>query len=213
MATLLTRLASTLGSSLSRAVFKMTPRPLVLCGPSGAGKSTLLKKLLEEFGPHFGFSVSHTTRSSRPGEEHGTHYYFVSKEEMQEAIENGEFIEHAEYSGNLYGTSKKAVDDVSSSGRICILDIDMQGVIQVKDSELQPYYLFIQPPSIEELEQRLRARGTETEESLMRRLETAKKELEYGAKDGNFDKIIINDNVDEAYEQLREFIKPIVESE
>ncbi|XP_066950240.1 guanylate kinase isoform X1 [Macrobrachium rosenbergii] len=212
MASLLTRLASTVGCSLSHVAFKMTPRPLVLCGPSGAGKSTLLKKLLEEFGPHFGFSVSHTTRSSRPGEENGKDYFFVSRDEMQEAIDNGEFIEHAEYSGNLYGTSKKAVDDVSGSGRICILDIDMQGVIQVKDSELHPYYLFIQPPSIEELEQRLRARGTETEESLSKRLETAKKELEYGAVEGNFDKIIINDSIDEAYEELREFIKPIVDS-
>ncbi|KAK7085738.1 guanylate kinase [Halocaridina rubra] len=189
----------------------MTIRPLVLCGPSGAGKSTLLKKLLEEYGPHFGFSVSHTTRSSRPGEEHGKHYYFVSKEEMQTSVDNGEFIEHAVYSGNMYGTSKKAVDDVLNSGRICILDIDMQGVMQVKNSVLQPYYLFIKPPSLEDLETRLRARGTETEESLTKRLETAKKELEYGVEE-NFDKIIVNDSVDEAYSELKEFILPMLDS-
>lgn len=190
----------------------MTPRPLVLCGPSGAGKSTLLKKLLDDYGPKFGFSVSHTTRSSRQGEKHGKDYYFVSKEEMQKGIDNGEFIEHAVYSGNMYGTSKKAVNDVSSSGRICILDIDVQGVIQVKKSDLQPFYLFIKPPSLQVLESRLRARGTETEESISKRLGIAKKELEYGAVEGNFDKIIVNDNVDEAYKQLREFILPVIDS-
>ncbi|XP_042206353.1 guanylate kinase-like isoform X2 [Homarus americanus] len=188
----------------------MTPRPLVLCGPSGVGKSTLQKKLLEEFGPHFGFSVSHTTRSPREGEEHGKHYYFVTRQEMQEAIDKGEFIEHAEYSGNLYGTSKKAVHNVLGNGRICILDIDTQGVMQVKKTDLQAQFVFIRPPSIEDLVKRLQARGTETEESLNKRLTTAKKELEYGAVKGNFDKVIINDNVEEAYQELRDFMLPAV---
>ncbi|XP_071552826.1 guanylate kinase isoform X2 [Panulirus ornatus] len=210
MASLLWKINRIIGFRLAHTLHKMTPRPLVLCGPSGAGKSTLLKKLLEEFGPHFGFSVSHTTRLPRPGEEHGKHYYFVTREEMEEAISKGEFIEHAEYSANLYGTSKKAVDDVLSSGRICILDIDTQGVIQVKNTDLQAQLVFIKPPSLEELKKRLEARGTETEESLAKRLNTAEKELEYGAVEGNFHKIIVNDVVEDAYQELKDFMLPVL---
>lgn len=189
----------------------MTPRPLVLCGPSGSGKSTLLKMLLAEYGPNFGFSVSHTTRSPRPGEEHGKHYFFVSRDDMNQAINNGDFIEHAEFSGNMYGTSKNAVQAVLDSGRSCILDIDTQGVRQVKNTDLKPIYVFIKTPSIEDLEKRLRGRGTETEESLNKRLNTAKGELEYGATEGNFDKTIINDVSEKAYSELKEFILPLVE--
>ncbi|XP_042869372.1 guanylate kinase-like isoform X1 [Penaeus japonicus] len=211
MASLLWKANSLISARLVHRVATMTPRPLVLCGPSGAGKSTLLKLLLDEYGPHFGFSVSHTTRSPRPGEEHGKHYFFVSRSEMEKAISGGEFIEHAVFSGNMYGTSKKAVKDVLASGRICILDIDTQGVMQVKNTDLKPHYVFIKPPSLEDLEKRLRARGTETEESLAKRLNTAQRELEYGAVPGNFDKIIVNDVVDKAYSELREFILPDIE--
>ncbi|XP_050695660.1 guanylate kinase-like isoform X1 [Eriocheir sinensis] len=200
----------TLGIRLLHSV-KMIPRPLVLCGPSGAGKSTLMKKLVDEFGPYFGFSVSHTTRSPRLGEEHGKHYYFVAWEEMEKAISNQEFIEHAKYSGNLYGTSKKAVKDVLSNGKICILDIDLQGVKQVKKTDLQAQYIFIRPPSLEHLRERLLGRGTETEESLKRRLDTAKEEMVYGEQESNFDRVIINDDLDRAYQELREFIQPTIE--
>ncbi|XP_050695661.1 guanylate kinase-like isoform X2 [Eriocheir sinensis] len=210
MASLLWNVKSTLGIRLLHSV-KMIPRPLVLCGPSGAGKSTLMKKLVDEFGPYFGFSVSHTTRSPRLGEEHGKHYYFVAWEEMEKAISNQEFIEHAKYSGNLYGTSKKAVKDVLSNGKICILDIDLQGVKQVKKTDLQAQYIFIRPPSLEHLRERLLGRGTETEESLKRRLDTAKEEMVYGEQESNFDRVIINDDLDRAYQELREFIQPTIE--
>lgn len=189
----------------------MMPRPLVLCGPSGAGKSTLMKKLFDDFGSYFGFSVSHTTRSPRVGEEHGKHYFFVTLEEMQKAIDNKEFIEHANYSGNLYGTSRKAVNDVLSNGKICILDIDLQGVQQVKETDLQAYYIFIRPPSIEHLRKRLLARGTETEDSLKKRLDTAEKEMAYGEQESNFDKVIVNDDLERAYQELKEFIEPAVQ--
>lgn len=189
----------------------MMPRPLVLCGPSGAGKSTLMKKLFDDFGSYFGFSVSHTTRSPRVGEEHGKHYFFVTREEMQKAIDNKEFIEHATYSGNLYGTSRKAVNDVLSNGKICILDIDLQGVQQVKETDLQAYYIFIRPPSIEHLRKRLLARGTETEDSLKKRLDTAEKEMAYGEQESNFDKVIVNDDLERAYQELKEFIEPAVQ--
>ncbi|XP_043669007.1 guanylate kinase isoform X2 [Vespula pensylvanica] len=180
--------------------------PLVIAGPSGSGKSTLLKRLFEEFPDKFGFSVSHTTRNPRSGEEDGKHYYFTNKEEMQKQIDNGEFLETASYSGNLYGTSKLAVENVQRTGKICILEIEIEGVKQIKNSSLSPLYIFIKPPSINELEQRLKDRNTETDESLLRRLTIAKAELEYGEQPGNFDIVIENDNLDKAYEKLREFI-------
>ncbi|XP_034192960.1 guanylate kinase isoform X2 [Osmia lignaria lignaria] len=182
------------------------PRPLVLCGPSGSGKSTLIKKLFGEFPDTFGFSVSHTTRAPRPGEKDGKHYYFTTKENMQKQIEQGEFLENAIYSGNLYGTSKRAVEDVQEEGKVCILDIEMEGVKQVKRSSLNPLYVFIKPPSLEVLEKRLRDRNTETEESLRHRLSVARSEMEFGEKPGNFDLVVVNDDVSKAYEKLKEFV-------
>ncbi|KOB75940.1 Guanylate kinase, partial [Operophtera brumata] len=156
------------------------PRPLVLCGPSGSGKSTLLKRLLNEFPDKFGFSVSHTTRGPRPGEKDGVHYHFTNKELMGAAVERGEFIETATFSGNMYGTSKRAVDDVRCTGKICVLDIEMEGVKQVKRTDLNPLLVFVMPPSIEELERR--------------------------QEPGNFHIIIVNDSLDKAYSDLRDFI-------
>ncbi|KAL0851268.1 hypothetical protein ABMA28_007103 [Loxostege sticticalis] len=182
------------------------PRPLVLCGPSGSGKSTLLKRLLKEFPDKFGFSVSHTTRNPRPGEKDGVHYHFTNKEDMTAAVAKGEFIETATFSGNMYGTSKRAVDDVRRTGKICVLDIEIEGVKQVKTTDLDPLLVFVMPPSIEELERRLRARNTECEEALRKRLDTAIREIEFGKQPGNFHIIIMNDNLDKAYTDLREFI-------
>ena len=184
------------------------PCPLVLCGPSGSGKSTVMKKLMAEYGEYFGFSVSHTTRQPRPGEEDGKDYHFVTKEQMQELISAGEFIENATFSGNNYGTSKASVEDVLARGKICILDIDVQGVKAVKETDLTPLFVFIKPPSLDTLEERLRSRGTETEESLSKRLGAAAAEMEYGEAEGNFDTIIVNDDLETAYYNLRDFIMP-----
>ncbi|XP_071791867.1 guanylate kinase-like isoform X3 [Asterias amurensis] len=190
------------------AVRKMTeyvPRPCVLCGPSGSGKSTLIKKLMEEYKEYFGFSVSHTTRKPRPGEQDGIHYHYTNREWMGAAITNGEFIENAEFSGNLYGTSKKAVQDVLSQNKICILDIDMQGVLLIQKTNLKPIYIFIKPPDMKILEERLRNRKTDTEEAIQKRLETARKEMEFiqTQKESPNSHIVINDDVDVAYEKLR----------
>jgi guanylate kinase len=130
----------------------------VIAGPSGVGKGTLINMLLKKYPNIFGFSVSHTTRSPREGEVEGVSYYFTSKEKMQQEIEQGLFLEHANVHGNFYGTSKIAVKKVQEQEKICILDIDIQGVQQVKASGIQGKYLFISPPSMEELEQRLRGR-------------------------------------------------------
>ncbi|KAM8966637.1 guanylate kinase [Pelodytes ibericus] len=179
------------------------PRPVVLSGPSGAGKSTLLKKLLQECEGVFGFSVSHTTRQPRPGECNRKDYYFVTREEMQKEIDKGEFLEHAVFSGNMYGTSKSAVRDVQARNQICILDIDMQGVKSIKKTDLNPIYISIQPPSVEILEKRLRDRKTESEESLQKRLKAAREDIEISKEPGLFDAIILNDDLDEAYSNLK----------
>ncbi|XP_037817313.1 guanylate kinase-like isoform X2 [Lucilia sericata] len=185
---------------------KQGPRPVVVCGPSGSGKSTLLNRLFAEFPNTFGFSVSHTTRKPRPGEEDGVHYNFVSREEMEKAVANDEFIESATFGGNMYGTSKEAVRKVQNAGKVCILDIEPQGVEQVKKTNLNPILIYNNPPSVEALEQRLRKRGTETEESLKKRLDAAASEIAYGLTPGNFQKIIHNIDIDQAYEEFREFI-------
>ncbi|XP_076828468.1 guanylate kinase isoform X1 [Brachyhypopomus gauderio] len=179
------------------------PRPVVLTGPSGAGKSTLLKRLLQEFDGVFGFSVSHTTRKPRPGEQDGKDYHYVSREVMQASINQGEFIESAEFSGNMYGTSKAAVQEVQSQNLICVLDVDMQGVKSIKRTELNPIYISIQPPSMEVLEQRLRERKTESVESLQKRLQAARVDMEISKEPGLFDVVIINDHLEDAYEKLR----------
>ncbi|CAK6957613.1 guanylate kinase isoform X5 [Scomber scombrus] len=180
------------------------PRPVVLSGPSGAGKSTLLKKLMKEYDSVFGFSVSHTTRNPRPGEENGKDYHYVTREVMQARIDNGEFIENAVFSGNMYGTSKAAVQDVQAKNLICILDIDMQGVRNIKRTDLSPIYISIQPPSMAVLEKRLRDRKTESEESLQKRLHAAKVDMEFSKEPGMFDVIIINEDLEDAYGKLKE---------
>ncbi|MEQ2171909.1 guanylate kinase [Goodea atripinnis] len=182
------------------------PRPVVLSGPSGAGKSTLLKRLMKDHEGVFGFSVSHTTRSPRPGEEDGKDYHFTTREAMQEGINNGEFIENAEFSGNMYGTSKAAVENVRAKNLICILDVDIQGVKRIKESDLDPIYISIQPPSMEILEKRLRDRQTETEESLQKRLEAARIDMELSKEPGVFDIVIINDDLEKAYEELKKIL-------
>ncbi|XP_033856662.1 guanylate kinase isoform X3 [Acipenser ruthenus] len=179
------------------------PRPVVMSGPSGAGKSTLLKRLLREYEGVFGFSVSHTTRNPRPGEENGKDYHFVTKEVMQQGIGTGDFIENAEFSGNMYGTSKASVQDVQARNLICILDIDMQGVKNIKKTDLNPIYISVQPPSMEILEKRLRDRQTETEESLQKRLDAARTDMEISNEPGLFDIVIINDDLEEAYGKLK----------
>uniref|UniRef100_A0A3Q3XBY5 Guanylate kinase n=1 Tax=Mola mola TaxID=94237 RepID=A0A3Q3XBY5_MOLML len=185
------------------------PRPVVLSGPSGAGKSTLLKRLMKEHEGVFGFSVSHTTRNPRPGEEDGKDYHFTTREAMQEGIDRGDFIENAEFSGNMYGTSKAAVEEVRAKNLICILDVDIQGVKRIKETDLNPICISIQPPSMEILEKRLRDRQTETEESLQKRLEAARIDIGLSKEPGVFDIVIINDDVEQAYEELKDILSEV----
>ncbi|GIX70019.1 guanylate kinase [Caerostris darwini] len=188
------------------------PRPIAVCGPSGSGKSTLLKRLLAEYRDYVDFSTSHTTRKPRPNEIDGKDYHFVSREEMQKAIANGEFLEYAEFSGNIYGTSKNAVKQIQKNGKLCILDVEMLGVKNLKNTNLNPKFIFVKTPSLEVLEKRLRSRNTESEDSLQKRLARAKEELVYGETPGNFDLIVVNDDLEDAYRQLKEFLFPDIEA-
>lgn len=197
----------------STAVDKVPPI-VVFCGPSGAGKSTLIGRLQREYPHTFQFSVSHTSRAPREGEVDGQHYHFVDRSAMLKAIAEGRFLEHAEYSGNLYGTSRDEVQRIGSGGDcVCLLDIDVQGVKQVKTSGYAGVrYVCVRPPSLHVLEQRLRARNTDSEQAVLRRLRVAAQELEYCCQPGNMDVVIENNVLDTAYRQLVEFLAPIISS-
>lgn len=171
---------------------------LVLCAPSGAGKTTLTKRLLEEF-PSFAFSVSCTTRSPRPGETDGKDYHFLTPEKFRELRGAGYFAEWAEVHGNCYGTPLSATLATLASGRDLLFDIDVQGAAQLKKTLPQASFIFILPPSRAILEERLRGRGSETEESLAKRMANAKAEI---AEAPWFDAVIVNDSLDEAYADL-----------
>jgi len=182
-------------------------RPLVVVGPSGVGKGTLIAALMERFPERFGFSVSHTTRAPRPGEVNGKHYHFTDVESMKADIAADKFLEHAQVHGNIYGTSSASVGAVHKTGKICILDIDVQGARQVKTiTDFHPYHLGVVPPSFEVMESRLRGRGTETEEKIQLRLKNARAELDYIEAEGSVDFILRNDSLATAKKKLTDVI-------
>lgn len=151
-------------------------------------------------------SRSDTTRGPRPGEANAKDYHFVTVDEFKDVIAKDGFIEWAQFSGNYYGTSIAAVRDVSDlQKKTCILDIDMQGVKQVKKTDLNARFVFLAPPSIADLRKRLEGRGTETADSLQKRLQAAESELEYAKEEGAHDQIIVNDDLDKAYTELKAF--------
>ena len=172
---------------------------LVLSGPSGAGKSTIIQAASAEIGEYY-FSISTTTRSPRQGEEHGRDYFFVSKESFEEDIKAGNFLEYAEVHGNYYGTSLKPVREALDAGKLVIFDIDVQGhrLVRAKMNDITTS-AFITPPTLHELEKRLRARCTDDEAVILKRIENAKEEI---LAVGEYDFTIINDTVEEAAEEF-----------
>ena len=178
----------------------------VFSGPSGVGKGTLKAKLFEEFADRIAYSVSATTRGPREGEADGKDYFFISRQEFERRVKNNEFLEHAEFAGNCYGTPRAYVEKLLDSGMNVVLEIDVQGALQVMKSMPECVSVFILPPSFEELEHRLRGRGTETEEKVRERLETAKRELPYAPQ---YDYQIVNGgDIEAAYQSLRDvFLK------
>ncbi|TAQ91485.1 hypothetical protein B7494_g248 [Chlorociboria aeruginascens] len=181
-------------------------RPIIISGPSGVGKGTLYKLLMDRHPNTFATSISHTTREPRPGEQRDVDYYYISMAVFEEMIEQGKFVECAKFGGNRYGTSKRTIGELTASGRVVVLDIEMEGVKQIKKSHIEARYIFIAPPSMEILESRLRGRGTEKEDSIQKRLAQARNEMDYAKEEGVHDIVIVNDNLEKAYKELEEFV-------
>jgi len=180
-----------------------THRVFVVSGPSGVGKSTLIHEVMRR-DPELKLSISSTTRGPREGEEHGRDYFFVQREEFERMIENGEFLEWAEVYDNYYGSSRQHVESILASGRHALMDVDTQGAMNIKKLCSGAVFIFIMPPSIQALEERLRDRRSETEESFQRRMAWAQHEISF--KD-QYDYTIANTSVDEAVEQLSRVIE------
>jgi len=173
---------------------------LILSSPSGAGKSTLARRLMQ-WDPTLRFSVSATTRAPRPGEEDGREYYFKSRAEFETMVAAGDMLEHAEVFGNLYGSPKGPVEQAMAAGRDTLFDIDWQGGQQIRNSALgrDVVSIFVLPPSIAELDRRLRGRGQDSEEVIAGRMAKSRDEISHWAE---YDYVIVNRDVDQAFDEL-----------
>ena len=178
-------------------------RVVVITGPSGVGKGTLIRQLRDRI-PELELSVSATTRSPRPGEEHGTDYWFLSREDFDRRVADGGFVEWAEYSGNKYGTLRSELDLRVAAGHPVLLEIEVQGARQVAETMPEALRIFIAPPSPEELRTRLVGRGTDPVEQIDRRLQVAEDEL---AAQPEFPVVVVNDRLTDAIEELTEVVR------
>lgn len=174
---------------------------IVLSGPSGSGKGTIVKKLVENNKAIL--SVSATTRAPREGEQEGIHYFYKTKAEFEKMVKNNELLEYAEFCGNYYGTPKDFIEQKTSEGIDVILEIEVQGALQVKEIYPEAVFIFITPPNLEELKNRLIGRGSETIETIEKRLHRAKEELLYYSE---YDYIVVNENLDDAVETIETII-------
>ena len=185
----------------------MSGKMIVICAPSGTGKSTLISRLKGDH-PELEWSVSCTTRPIRAGEVNGKDYHFIPKEEFEKQIEDGQFIEYARVHSNYYGTSKIFVDQGLHYGHKMLFDLDVQGADAMKNIYgKEAHVIFIEPPSIEELEKRLRIRGTDADKVITERIANARRELE---RKHDFDFLILNDDVDQAYVKLKAAVERIL---
>ena len=174
----------------------------MITGPSGVGKGTLIRGLLERV-PGLELSVSATTRAPRPGEEDGVHYHFLSDAQFRDRVGAGDFVEHASYSGNRYGTLRSELDRRVAAGVPVVLEIEVQGARQVREAMPDAVQVFIAPPSLEALRVRLVGRGTDDAEAVSERLRTAERELEAQPEFGH---VVVNDRLDEATSELAEIV-------
>ena len=176
---------------------------IVLSGPSGVGKGTIRKALFERENHNFSYSISMTTRNMRQGEEDGKDYYFVSKEEFLKRIDEGKFLEHAEFVGNYYGTPLDKVTEQMDKGKEVVLEIEVDGAMQVKKKIPESILIFILPPTKNALYERLKGRGTESEDVILKRIARSNLELGYAK---NYDYVVVNDEVDKAVDKIIEII-------
>lgn len=177
---------------------------IVISGPSGVGKGTVRSALFEMEGHDLVYSISMTTREPRKGEVHGREYYFVSEEEFKKYIEEGKMLEYAEFVGNYYGTPLDSVQDLLDQGKEVVLEIDVQGATQVREKMKDAVFIFIAPPSYDELLQRLVNRGTESREVIEARIEKAKREIDLAYM---YDYIVVNDTVENAADKIVAIIR------
>jgi len=186
-------------------------RSVVICGPSGAGKGSIISKLLSQYPESLALSVSHTTRKPRPGEVEGVHYHFVERDKMASDIASQvgnmrprKFLEYAEVHTNLYGTSLKAVQNIWSKGKLAVLDVDTEGVKQIKESKsVLAKYVFVVPPNTQELQRRLAGRGTESPEQIAIRMTNAETQMQFAHEYRSYwDLVLLNENLDDCVEEL-----------
>ncbi len=179
---------------------------IVFSAPSGSGKTTIVRHILSKF-PEIVFSVSATTRKKRKTEVDGKDYFFISEEEFRKKVEQGEFIEWEKFYGYYYGTLKSFVNKLLDEGKIIALELDVKGAVHIRDQYPDAALVFIRPPSLEVLKERLKRRNTETEEDFRKRIERASMELEY---EKYFDYVIVNDDLEKAKSQAEEIVKEII---
>lgn len=177
---------------------------IIMSGFSGSGKGTITQALLDNYHDEYALSISATTRTPRNGEQEGVHYFFLTKEAFEQMISEGAFLEHAQYVGNYYGTPKKYVEDQLALGKNVILEIEIQGALQVKKMMPQALLLFITPPSAKELKARLQGRGTETEEVIASRMARAIQEAE-GCE--VYDYLVVNDQLEDTVNRIHQIIQ------
>ncbi len=196
-------------------------RLIVFSAPSGCGKGTMLEQIMKD--EHYSFSVSATTRAPREGEVDGVNYYYLSKEEFQRRVDNGEFLEHAVYCDNCYGTLHSEVDSKLEKGINVVLEIEVQGALQLREKRPDALFIFVAPPSIAELRRRLHKRGTESDEIIEQRVSQAAREIAEAPK---YDYIIVNDALEDAVDDFfavmrgeslksqsqREFIEEVIKN-
>ncbi len=175
---------------------------IIISGPSGSGKGTIVKELIKN--PKCIISISATTRNPRPGEIHGEHYFYTAKEDFEKMIENKELLEYAQFCGNYYGTPKDFVEKTTKEGKNIILEIEVEGALQVKRMYPEAIFIFVIPPSLKELKDRLINRKTETMDVIEKRLTRAREELLYFKE---YDYVVVNDNVDKATRAIENIIE------
>ena len=177
---------------------------IVMSGPSGVGKGTVIKEVMKDESLKLAFSISMTTREKREGEQEGVNYFYVSREQFEQAVRDGKMLEYAEFVGNYYGTPLEYVEKLRNEGKNVLLEIEVQGCMQVQEKEPDALTIFIVPPSMEELENRIRGRKTEAEEIIQQRLAKAEKEMEMLNK---YKYVVCNDDVELAAEIVSVIIR------